>query len=443
MPAPFEDLEADWLSVEAALARVLAGSDPIPPLAVRPADALGRVLAADVQARATLPPHDNSAMDGYAVRAADVRGATSESPVTLRVVGHAVPGPPIDAVVDPGTAVRITTGGPVPRGADSVVRVEHTDREAREGVVTVHDGGDAHRNVRPAGRDLRPGDVVAHAGERLSAGRIGIVAAAGADAVSVHPAPRVAVVATGDELAGPDEFDRVLAGDAVPEVNGPMLSAAVNAAGGDARTGPAAPDDLEALTARLEGELDADLLVTIGGASMGTGDLVKRALDRLGFALDFWRVTMRPGSPFGFGHVPRDGARPLPVCSLPGNPSSAFVTFELFVRPLVRRLAGHARIHRPTVEARAGEALASHPRNTMFPRVTLRRDPSGVLHAHSAGDQTSGLVHTLARADGLAVVPPSDHPVAPGDSLRVLVLDDEFGASVEADWLGPIDRGGR
>ncbi len=442
MSAPFEDLEADWLSVESALTRVLAGADPLEAIDLVPTEALGLVLAADVTARALLPAHDNSAMDGYAVRARDVRGAHPDAPVRLAVVGHAVPGPPIAVTVTSGQAVRITTGGPVPPGADSVVRVEHTDREVEPGTVEIRDDGDVGRNVRPAGRDLRPGDVVARRGERLDPGRIGIVAAAGARSVAVHPPPRVSVVATGDELAGPDELDRVLAGDAVPEVNGPILSAAVEAAGGVPRTGPAVPDDLDALVARLEAELDADLLVTIGGASMGTGDLVKRALDRLGFRLDFWRVRMRPGSPFGFGYIDRPGApnggRPLPVCSLPGNPSSAFVTFELFVRPLLRRLAGRVRAHRPSVDAVAGEVFVAHPSNTMFPRVTLTRDADGTLRAHSAGDQTSGLVHTLARAHGLAVVHPSDHAVEAGDRLRVLALDDDFGAAEAAAWLRPI-----
>jgi molybdopterin molybdotransferase len=439
--APFEDLEADWLSVEAALGRVLAEASPLAAVRLAPSRAHGLILASDVEARATLPAHDNSAMDGYAVRSVDVRGASPDEPVRLEVVGHAVPGPPIDVAVGPGQAVRITTGGPVPAGSDSVVRVEHTDRESSPGVVEVRDDADAGRNVRPAGRDLRRGDVVALQGERLGPGRLGIVISAGAATVAVHPPPRVAVVATGDELAGPDELERVLAGNAVPDVNGPMISAAVQAAGGVARSGAAAPDDLEALVARLEQELDADLLVTIGGASMGTGDLVKRALDRLGFHLDFWRVTMRPGSPFGFGRIPREGAPPLPVCSLPGNPSSAFVTFELFVRPLIRRLAGHTRIHRPSVDAVAGEAFGAHPRNTMFPRVTLDRDAGEAFHARSAGDQTSGLVHTLARAHGLAVVRPSDRPIARGEPLRVLMLDDEFGAAEDAAWLRPLDGG--
>jgi len=439
--APFEDLEPDWLTVGDALDRILSPTPALPAVVLTPSDAEGRVLAEEVASRLTLPPHDNSAMDGYAVRAADLAGATGDAPVLLEVVGHAAPGPPVDEAVGPGQAIRITTGGPLPKGADCVVRVEDTDREARPGVVAVLDDRDAGRHVRPAGRDIERGDVVARAGQALDPGRIGIVAAAGVQHVSVHSGPVVAVVATGDELASPDEQARLRSGDAVPNVNGPMIAAAVRASGGMARESSAAPDRLDALVERIEDAMDADVLVTIGGASMGTGDLVKRALDTVGFRLDFWRVMIRPGSPFGFGRIPREGRRPLLVASLPGNPSSAFVTFELFVRPLLRRLAGHPRVHRSALEVVAGEDLPAHPRFVMFPRVTLDLDAEGRLHAHSAGDQTSGLVHTLARADGLAVIHPADSAVKRGDALRILHLDREGGSRAAAEWLVPIETG--
>lgn len=435
MAAPFADRAADWLSVEDALSRVLDGAVPLPAVGRAPDAADGLVLAGEVAATATLPPHDNSAMDGYAVRADDLGGATPDTPVRLRVIGHALPGPPTPLVVGVGEAVRITTGAPVPGGADSVVRVEHTDREAMEGVVEVRDPGDAGRNVRPAGRDLRVGDVVARAGDVLLPGLVGIVSAAAVDEVRVHPRPDVTLLTTGDELAGLDALDRVRSGDAIPDTNGPMLAAAVRAAGGVPRREPPAPDDLDALVARLERARETDLLVTVGGASMGTGDLVKRALDRLGFELDFWRVQMRPGSPFGFGRLPRGGRSPLPVCSLPGNPASAFVTFELFVRPLVRRLAGHPDLFRTSVVALAAESLPAHPRLTLFPRVVLESDDAGFPHLRSAGEQNSGLVHTLARAHGLAVVPPTEGEVAAGTPLRVLLLDDGPAGAREPEWL--------
>mgnify|MGYP001093495529 CR=1 FL=1 len=438
MTAPFENLEPDWLTVEVALQRILGTAQPLPAISLAPGDGGGRILAEDVASRLTLPPYDNSAMDGYAVRASDLAGATAESPVQLDVVGHAAPGPPVGEVVGPGQAIRITTGGPLPDGADCVVRVEDTDREARPGIVVVLDDRDAGRHVRPAGRDIERGMVVAHAGQLLDPGRIGIVAAAGVAEVFIHPGPAVAVVATGDELAGPHEQERLRSGDAIPDVNGPMIAAAVQASGGTALERRPAPDRLEALVDRIERSMDADVLVTIGGASMGTGDLVKRALDRLDFELDFWRVMMRPGSPFGFGRIPREGRRPLLVASLPGNPSSAFVTFELFVRPLLRRLAGHEKVHRPALDVIAGEELPTHPRYVMFPRVTLAGDDHGRLRARSAGDQTSGLVHTLARADGLAVVHPSELPVKAGDPLRVLHLDRDGGAGASAEWLEPL-----
>ncbi len=440
--APFTDRTPDWLTVERAIARVLGGADPLSPLHLSPTSAAGLVLAEDVVATATLPPHDNSAMDGYAVRASDLPGASVETPVSLRVVGHATPGPPIDREVRSGEAIRITTGAPVPPGADSIVRVEDTDREAVDGTVEIHSERDTGRNVRPAGRDLRPGDVVARAGQLLTPGVLGVTVAAATELVVVHPRPHVTILTTGDELAGPDRLDEVRRGDAIADLNGPMLAAAVQAAGGIPRLQPAAPDDLEVLGERLDQARDTDLLITVGGASMGTGDLVKRALDRLGFELDFWRVNMRPGSPFGFGLLPREGGTPLAVCSLPGNPASAFVTFELFARPLIRKLAGRADLHRPTVVALASETLPGNPRLTMFPRVRLETDEAGFPSVRRAGDQSSGLVHSLAQANALAVVPPSDHPVEAGTPLRVLVLDDTGGGAPHPAWLEPVDVDG-
>lgn len=442
MSAPFTERTPDWLTVERAVARVLSGASPLPPVHLPAAEAAGLVLADEVVATATLPPHDNSAMDGYAVRAADLVGASDDAPVALTVVGHTTPGPPIDRTVGSGEAIRITTGAPVPGGADSVVRVEDTDREAEDGIVLIRSERDRGRNVRPAGRDLRPGDVVAHAGDLLTPGVLGITVAAATDEISVRPRPSVTVLTTGDELAGPDRLDAVRRGDAIADLNGPMLGAAVLAAGGVPQLEPPAPDELDALTDRLDRARDTDLLITVGGASMGTGDLVKRALDRLGFELDFWRVEMRPGSPFGFGWLPRDGRPPLPVCSLPGNPASAFVTFELFARPLLRRLAGLARIHRPTVVARAAETLPANPRLVMFPRVRLEGDDGGILHVRPAGDQSSGLVHSLAQANALAVIPPSPAPLEAGTQVRVIVLDDGGAGSAEAEWLAPLSADG-
>jgi molybdopterin molybdotransferase len=439
--APFESLEPDWLDLREAITRVVAAGAPPPPISLTPLEALGFVLAEEVRARAALPPHDNTAMDGYAVRGADVRSASRESPVELRVVAHATPGPATLRPVETGEAIRITTGAPIPPGADSVIRVEDTDREATSGIVRILDARDIGRHIRPAGRDLAAGEIVGAPGDRIDPGTIGVLVGAGAREVEVHPKPTVAIVTTGDELVDAGAFDRVIAGDGIPDTNGPLLAAAAAEAGATPRIGPAVADDIDALIARFERELDADVLITVGGASMGTGDLVKRALDRIGFELDFWRVKLRPGSPFGLGRIPRPGRSPLPVLSLPGNPASAFVTFQLFARPLLMRLAGHTAIHRPGAVAVAAEPFAANPRLTMLPRVVLETDAAGVLHARSAGDQTSGLVRTLALADGLAVLPPADAPTPPGSPVRVLLHTGDGADAESPDWLDPIDRG--
>ncbi|MDT8370313.1 MAG: hypothetical protein RQ745_13985, partial [Longimicrobiales bacterium] len=252
MVAPFEELQPDWLSVEAAIGALLRDARPLTAVHLPPLDALGRILASDVVARAELPPHDNAAMDGYAVRGAEIEGASAEAPRRLKMVASVTPGAPLARTLGRGEAIRITTGAPVPSGADSVVRVEDTDREAESGRVVITLDRDAGRNIRPAGRDLRAGEVVAAAGRRLDPGGVAISVAAGAATVAVHPRPRVTIVTTGDELAGPEAFDRVVAGEAIPDTNGPMIAAAVREAGGLPDLGPAVPDAIEALVERLD-----------------------------------------------------------------------------------------------------------------------------------------------------------------------------------------------
>lgn len=422
MPA-FEDLDADWLRLDSAVARTLDGVGPVSPVEVPVREAVGRILATDVVAAVTMPPFDNAAMDGYAVRGSDLQGASDASPVHLRVLrvvhAGAPPGPSLGAA---GEAVRIMTGAPVPEGADSVVRVEDTDREAGDsGIVAIRSARDAGRNIRPSGRDFRADDVVLEAGTLLSAGWLAVAVAAGAGRLTVHPAPRVAILSSGDELLPPGETEAVRAGRGVPESNGPMIAAAVRAAGGEPLELGAARDDAEDLVRRLEGARDADLLITIGGASMGEADLMKRVLLDRGLRLAFWRVRMRPGSPLSFGRLAG-----MPVLGLPGNPASAFVGFHLFGRPLIRRLAGDRAPYGPVVEAVAAEPLDAHPGLCHCLRVVLdERD--GVRVAHSAGPQGSGLVRTLGPAHGLALIPEGVGGLQPGDPMQVLLVDPPAG----------------
>jgi len=418
----FETRPADWLGVDEALARILADATPLPPEPCPLIHCLGRALAEDVVAEATLPPWDNSAMDGFAVRGTDVAGATVDAPVRLRVVRRVRagdgPGPEFAA----GEAVGIMTGAPLPPGADTVVRVEDTDAEAEPGTVLVRNDRDVGHNVRPAGQDVRRGERLLGKGHTITPGTVGVLAAAGRAEALVHGRPTVAVLTTGDELRGPDRFDEVRAGRGVPDSNGPMVAALVAATGVTPLPLGTALDDPHDLRARMLSARDADVLVTIGGASMGEADLVKRVLDELGYRPGFWRVRMRPGSPIGFGFLPR-GDRLQPVLSLPGNPTSAFVTFEVLARPLLLRLAGHERTDRRTVVARASEPIRAPARLTYFLRVALEGSGSS-LSARLTGPQGSGLVSGLARAGGLAVIGEEVAGIEEGQPVTVLLLGD-------------------
>jgi len=423
----FPSGDADWLTVGEAVARIVAAAEPMEPVPVPLDEASGQVLAEAVTARVDLPPWDNAAMDGYAVRAADLADFGRGGKV-LPVDGEVRAGAPPRDAPPPGHAVRIMTGAPLPVGLDSVIRVEDTDREAgAPGRVHIRTDRDAGRHVRPAGQDMRRGTDLLAPGALLTAGRVGLLAASGRDPVRVHPRPRLTLLPTGDELRRPGDFADVEAGVAIPESNGPTLVAICREMGVEPTLLPPVPDDDAALRDALDIALTrSDALVTLGGASMGTADRVKPVLETRGFRLEFWRVLMRPGSPFSFGWLPRDGGPDLPVFGLPGNPASAFVTFHVLVRPFLRRLAGRRDLHLPVVRARSTDALPTHPRRTQFVRVLLRDGGDATLEARATGPQGSGLVQSLALAEGLAVVPAGLDTCPPGTPLDVLrlTLDD-------------------
>jgi molybdopterin molybdotransferase len=422
----FETRSPDWLSVVEALDRVLSQATPLAEERVSVLESLGRALAAPVLAGATLPPWDNSAMDGYAVRHLDLLGASPASPVRLEVIGELKAGDPGAPALGEGQAVRIMTGAPLPPAADAIVRVEDTDAESVSGTVAVSISPEAGKDIRPGGQDMREGEEILPVGTTIGPGQIGLLSASGTEDVVVRRRPRVAVLSNGDEIAPVSEFHRVKAGEAIPETNAPTLAAAVQAAGGIPLHLGIAKDTSESILEKVgrARELKADALLTSGGASMGEFDLVKRVLKAEGLVLDFWRVKMRPGTPFSFGHLAEDGTRArLPVFGLPGNPASSFVTFQIFVRPFLLRMAGHRRIHRPVVMARVGEALRSPSRLTHFFRVTLTGDPSHPV-VRLTGSQTSGLVKGQGLASGLAVVPEGVSELQEGEEVRAILLDD-------------------
>lgn len=418
----FETLEPDWLPVGEAVKRVLRDAAPLPEEKVALDRAGGRVLARDLPARVTLPAWDNSAMDGYAVRGKDVAGAAEDAPVELTVSGVVRAGDPPAEAVKAGTAVRIMTGAPVPPGADSIIRVEDTDGEEVEGQVRIHSDRDRERHIRPAGRDASAGDTILRKGTTIASGPVAALASQGYERVPVHRAPTVALLPNGDELAPLGAFEAVQEGRAVPESNSPALAAAARAAGATPLPLGIARDEPESILERLDRAGEADLLVTIGGASMGEADLLKRVLAERGYEVDFWRVRIRPGSPFSLGFLPGDGDR-LPVFGLPGNPASAYVTFQVLVRPYLLSLAGHRRVHRPVVRARASEELRSPDRLTHFFRVVLEPStPQDPPRCRPSGPQSSGLVRSLAGADGLAVVPEGTERIGEDEEVTVILL---------------------
>jgi molybdopterin molybdotransferase len=395
---------ADWLPLPEALARVLAGVAALPAESTPLEDAPGRVLGEDAVAPVDHPPWDSSAMDGIAVRSSDIRGATAAAPVLLHVVEAVPAGGFPERSVGAGEAIRVMTGAPIPEGADGVVRIEHTRPDGER--IAVLDDSDAGRNIRDRGEDVRAGSTVLRAGRRLSPADIGVLASLGAQRIVVHRQPRAAILATGDELADPHDYALVRSGRRIANSNGPALAAAVRATGAIPVPLGVAADRLEDIVARVQPGLDADVLITTAGASVGDHDVVKEALESLGMATDFWRVRMKPGSPFSFGRIPRQGAAPLLVFGLPGYPVSALVTFRILAAPVLRALGGRADVHDPVVSVRAAARIPSTAALTHFLRVRLERVPGEPLPlATLTGPQGSGILTSLAHADALLIVP--------------------------------------
>lgn len=385
-------------------------------------DSIGRVLAQDIISPVDLPPWNNASMDGYAVRADDVRGASSAAPRLLRVIATIAAGDVATHRIGRGEAARIMTGAPVPSDTDSVVRVEDTDAGERD--VRIHSDRDAGRNVRPRGEDVSAGAVALRSGVVLNAGAVGLLASVGCSVVSVHRRPRVAVLASGDELVPVEEFDRVRAGDRIVSSNSYSIEAAIVEAGGVAVTLGTIRDDPDALRDALSG-LDCDLLVTTGGVSVGAFDYTRQVLKELGMELKFWRVRIRPGGPVGFGVL-----RGTPWLGLPGNPVSTLVTFELFARPAIRRMLGVPRPFRRLTNVRAGEAIEISAPLTHFLRARLHTTDDGMV-ARLTGAQGSGLLSSMAHADALLVIAPERAHIEAGETVPALVLREDVGHTTE------------
>ncbi|MFC9623683.1 gephyrin-like molybdotransferase Glp [Streptomyces sp. NPDC056930] len=429
-------------SVDEHLEDILGAVRPLEPIELQLHDAQGCVLVEDVIVQVALPPFDNSSMDGYAVRVADVQGADEEFPAVLTVIGDVAAGSdglPGDRSVGPGEAARIMTGAPLPAGAEAVIPVEWTDggtgggpadtmrahRAAPEGAggeVRVHRPVEARAHVRARGSDVKPGDLALRAGSVIGPPQIGLLAAIGRSTVKVRPRPRVVVISTGSELVQPGEE---LTGGRIYDSNSFALTAAARDAGAIAYRVGAVTDDADTLRATIEDQLiRADIVVTTGGVSVGAYDVVKEALssvgneDEPGSGIDFRKLAMQPGKPQGFGSI---GPEHTPLLALPGNPVSSYVSFELFVRPAIRALMGLPDVNRPTARAKLNtdKALTSPSGRRQFLRGTYDAEAGTVTPVGGAG---SHLIAALAQADALIVLPEDVTSAEPGTDTEVILL---------------------
>lgn len=397
--------------VEEARERILSQIKPLQPLELPLQEAEGCVLADDVVAPGDIPDFASSAMDGFAVRSSDVAGATPSLPVELRIVGRALIGRRPESTVGGGESLRIATGAPVPAGADAVVPIENCEVVAD--TVRILGPWPEGKHVRPAGEDVRGGEVILKAGRRIGAPELGLLATAGFSHPLVHPRPRVVVLSTGDELIPPGQTPEF---GQVRDSNGYLLFGALREAGAVPVMAGIVRDEVEDLREVVFSHLvQADAFVSSGGVSVGERDVVKAAFFRRG-EMDFYKVAMQPGMPQGFGHV--EGK---PFFGLPGNPVSVFVSFEVFIRPVLRKMMGRRQLFRPEVTARLDADVSGPIGKTQFARVRVRRTEEGWI-ATPTGARGSNLIATVTRANGLAIVPPGVETAAAGTEVDVVVF---------------------
>ena len=400
------------LSVEDARQKVLSQVHALPPIELPLTDAYGCVAAADVHSAVDLPEFPSSAMDGFVVRADDVTSAALDSPVELKVVGHALIGQRPEATVGMGEAVAIATGAPIPAGADAVVPVENTEAP-HDDLVRVFATAAEGAHVRPRGEDVREGDVLVPAGKRLGAPELGLLANAGVPHPLVHPRPRVIVLSTGDELIPPTESPTF---GQVRDANAYTLFGALREAGAMPVLAGIVKDDPESLKETVFSfDIQADAFVSSGGVSVGERDVVKAAFFRRG-DVEFYRVAMQPGMPQGFGLV-----EDKPFFGLPGNPVSVFVSFETFVRPAMLKMMGRSHLSRPEISATVTQDIRGPKGKTQFARVEVERGKDGWT-ATPTGGRGSNLISTVARANGLAVVPAGTETAVEGSKVKVLLF---------------------
>ena len=404
------------LTVAEASERILAEIRQLETESVPLRQALGRVCAEDIQATVTMPPWANSSMDGYAVRSADITPVMKGQPVKLRVVATVAAGEFAPRALKRGEAMRIMTGAPVPDGADSVVRKEHTDGGSKK--VEIRDAADVWKNIRPAGEDYQRGDVLAKRGTPVRPALIGVLASSGVSRLRTFKRPRVAIISSGNEIVDIGDFDEVVAQRKIVSSNSYTLAALTRVAGGVPVDLGIAADTKASLKRKLAKAGDCDLILTSAGVSVGDLDYTRDVFAALGGEQKFWKVKMRPGAPLAFGML-----NDVPWLGVSGNPVSAMVSFELFVRPMLRKMQGYSTLFRRTVTVTVEEDVTIGAKLMHFLRANVTRHEDGTLAARLTGQQSSGALTSMAKANALLIVPETSPKVAKGSQLRALMLD--------------------
>ncbi len=403
------------ISVEEALKRILDSISPLGLEKVNILDALGRVVGEDIHAGRDIPPKDNSAMDGYALRAEDTRGTAAERPVRFEVVEEIPAGTVPQKRIGPGQAARIMTGAPIPEGADAVVRMEDTRKEGT--IVAVFVEAKKGQDIRRAGEDVQQGEKVISRGEIIRPAEVGMLASLGRSFILVYQRPLVAVVATGDELVDIDETPSPWK---IISSNSYSLAALVLECGAIPLQIGIARDRREDLIAKFRDAMRADLIVSSGGVSVGDYDLVKEIMKEVGNRMQFWQIAMRPGRPLAFGTL-----GDVPIVGLPGNPVSSMVSFEQFIRPAILKMMGHKNLFRRTVLARIVEGIEKKKGVRHFIRARIRWDGESYTVV-TTGDQGSGILKSMVRANGLIILPEGAATVGAGEKVMVQLLDNSL-----------------
>ncbi len=403
------------ISVEEALGLILENIREIGFEKVDIKEALGRVIAEDIYARRNIPPWDNSAMDGYAVRVNDVEGASKENPAVLKIIESLPAGYISESKLKPGEAIKIMTGAPMPNGADAVVMAEYTEKDGDK--VRIFKRPEKSDHIRKAGEDVKEGQLVIKKGQLIRPSEIGMLASMARSIVSVYQRPRVAILATGDELV---DLDEEICGAKIINSNTYAVGAQIQECGALPILLGIARDRQDELEERLRLGMNADIIITSGGVSVGDYDHVKDVVKGLGGDLRLWKVAIKPGKPLAFSML-----NSRPMFGLPGNPVASMVTFEIFVRPAILKMMGHKKIFRPIIDATIKDDLKKKENRRHFIRASVQSDGDGYA-VETTGDQGSHMMTSMTKANGLIIFHENDTSIKAGDKVKVMLLDRSF-----------------